>query len=427
MKHLNVPPGQAWPQKNVFSQNGLFGYTVVQALSPVSGRFLMASPDLDAPAWVSCSIAAKSPAGSLWFCVPVFLIFSFAVAGAAPCRAQSQPDEGQGQSQDQTQAQKDQSVAEAARQERARKQAGQKKSKHVYTAEDLKRTQILTREDRAQLEALKNQPASPANTQKPQDTVEGAAVAQDADAASPSGSSANVPLGEVARRLRKQKQSQQLQRSAEFHLPFTDAPVLASPKPPAQPLRPPVAVDPSTAVPPAPRVVVPLRPFVKRSPFERPRVLPAPPIAASPRALVPAPPAPRVLPAPPPARIATPISISGKLTIVTVKPGDSLWKFAASRLGNGRRWQELLALNPGLRDPDFIRAGTQIVLPASVAPPRAPTKYTVRHGDTLWTIAQTHIGHGAFWSCIAHANPDLRDADLIHEGQVLLLPSSCLP
>ena len=78
------------------------------------------------------------------------------------------------------------------------------------------------------------------------------------------------------------------------------------------------------------------------------------------------------------------------------------------------------------RNPDVIEAGTQIVLPASVAPPRATAKYTVRHGDTLWSIAQTQLHHGASWSCIAQANPDLRDVNLLHEGQMLLLPASCL-
>src|SRR5690348_6280670 len=305
----------------------------------------MASSDLDAPARVSCLTAAKSPFGSLCSCVPAFLILSFVLVGAVQCRAQAQQEAPQEQDQ------KSQDVAEAARQERARKETQQKKSKHVYTAEDLKREHILTPEDRAQLEARKSQqPSTPTNAQPSQDAVAGSAIAQDvngsavspdADASASSTNSTNVPLGDVARRLRKEKQSQQLQRSAEFHLPFADAPVLASPKAPAQPLVPPGVTVPPTVVNPAPRVVAPLRPFVKRSPFERPRVLPAPSAApnafsAAPPALTPAPRAPRLLPDPTIARVApSPTKpVSGKLTIVTVQPGDSLWKFAAARLGD---------------------------------------------------------------------------------------------
>jgi nucleoid-associated protein YgaU len=379
--------------------------------------------------------AVKSPSGSRRYCVPALLIFSFAAFGTVPCFAQSRQDQAQDQTQSQKEDQKDQRVAEAARQERARKQSRQKKSKHVYTAEDLKHGHILTPEDRAQLEARKTQPPTvPSNTQPPQDAVAGSAVAQDVsnsaiapevEAAVPSTESAKVPLGDVARRLRKEKQSQQLQRSAEFHLPFADAPVLASPKAPAQPLVPPF-IFPPKVVNPAPRVVAPLRPFVKRSPFERPRVLSAPSVdprtfAAAPPALAPA---PRILPAPPAARIAPSPSISRKYVVVTIKPGDSLWKFAVARLGDGHRWQELLALNPNVRDPNQIQTGAQLVLPASIAP-RTPTKYTVRHGDTLWSIAQTQLHRGTAWTCIANANPDLRDANLLREGQVLLLPTGC--
>jgi nucleoid-associated protein YgaU len=118
-------------------------------------------------------------------------------------------------------------------------------------------------------------------------------------------------------------------------------------------------------------------------------------------------------------------SVSTKLTVVTVKPGDSLWKFAAERLGNGLRWHELVSVNPGLRDPNHIEAGSQLVLPTSVSPLRTATKYTVRHGDTLSGIAQSQLRHATSWSCIAQANPAILDANLILEGQVLLLPASC--
>ncbi|HEX8836857.1 MAG TPA: LysM peptidoglycan-binding domain-containing protein [Candidatus Acidoferrum sp.] len=360
----------------------------------------MASPDLDAPARVSHLSADTSPSGSVRRCVPFILIFSFAFAGARQCRAQEQSQQGQGQSQT---PDRYSSVAEAARQERARKQNQQKKTSHVYTAEDLNRERILTPEDRAEFEARKSQQtAAPAGSPKLEDGVSGPTVAQDAHSASPSANSAEVSLGDIARRSRREKESQQLQRSAEFPLPFSDAPLLASPRPSAQPLLPSVTVAPPPAVVATPRVIAPWRPFVKRSPFERPRVSPAPP--AAPRRSAPR--APRLSPAPDTARLLTPplapvpVSpmISGKPTIVTVKPGDSLWKLAALHLGDGRRWRELLTLNPGLPNPDLLEAGSQIVVPASFAPPPALAKYTVRNGDTLWTIAQAQLGHGTAWA-----------------------------
>ena len=412
----------------------------------------MASSNPGAPVSANLSAGAKPLPGFAGRCVPAMLIFAFTVAGAAPCFSQGQQGQDQKDQTQKEQTQKDQDVAEAARQERAaRRQGQQKKAKHVYTAEDLKREHILTPEDRAAVEARKNEPALP-GAPKPQDALNGSAVARGADGQA---SSPNVPLGDVARRLRKQKESQRLERSAEFHLPFAYEPTLASPKPPAQPLLPPARVlPPSLSEKPLPSLAAPFRPFVKRSPFERPRILPPsvrvvprptvpspspvaphmltpappalnvlPPGPAAPRAMAPGPSAPRVAPA----HVAPSLSVSGKLTIVTVQPGDSLWKFAAARLGDGRRWQELLSLNPELRNPDVIRIGLQIVVPASLAQLHAPAKYTVRSGDTLWSIAESHFGHGASWSCIARANPDLPDANLILPGQLLRLPASCKP
>jgi len=294
-----------------------------------------------------------------------------------------------------------QDVAEAARQERAQKESKQKKSKHVYTEQELKRDQILTPEDRAQVEAKKNQPAPP-SAEKSQEAVDAQSLPGDA------------PLGDVARRFRKQKQSQKLQQSAEFHLPFADAPALASPKPPVMPMRPPVSK-------PAPPHFAPYRPPVKRSPFERPKVFFSAPTLAMPSS----PPAVRVTPSQPAAPIAPPAP--AKLNVVTVKPGDSLWKLAQQNLGKGLRWRDLLAVNPGIVDANHIVAGSQIYLPTAVSSLRTATKFTVRKGDTLSKVAQTQFGHAAFWSCIAQANPVVHDPDLIYEGQLLFLPASCKP
>jgi nucleoid-associated protein YgaU len=299
-----------------------------------------------------------------------------------------------------------QDVADAAKQERARKESQQKKNNHVYTEEDLKRAQILTPEDRAQVEAKKNQQAPPA-AEKPAEGVDAQSL--------PS----NAPLGDVARRLREQKQSQKLQRSAEFHLPFADAPAFASPKPPVQPLLAPSSkpLAPSSKFS-APRFA-PYQPPVKRSPFGRPRVFMAAPslVAPSQPSAVP------LAPAQPLAPVAPVNSARGN--VVTVQRGDSLWKLAEQNLGKGLRWRELLSANTSITDPNHIVAGSQIVLPATSSSRLATKKVTVQTGDTLSQIAQTQLGHASYSSCLLHANPAIRDANLIYPGQVLLLPATC--
>jgi len=349
----------------------------------------MIRTDLEIPALTALSL----PVRRSWFVrglfFPAILIASCSIF-ASQCSAQD--------------------VAKAARQERGQKESKQKKSKHVYTEQDLKRTPILTPEDRAQVEAKKNQTV-PSPTEKSGEAVDAQSLPGDA------------PLGDVARRFRKQKESQKLQRSAEFHLPFVDAPALASPKSPVMPLRPPASN-------PAPPRFVPYQPPVRRSPFERPRVFVAPPTLPLSR-----PPAARIVPlqpvVPAPVAPATPIlrvapSGAAKLNAVIARPGDSLWKIAEQNLGKGTRWQELLSVNPAIRDANQIKAGSQIFLPA-VSSMRTATKITVKKGDTLTSIAHAQFGHASYWSCIAQANPAIRDANLIFEGQVLLVPAACKP
>ncbi len=322
-------------------------------------------------------------------CIPGVLLFSCALLFTTECYAQD--------------------VADAAKQERARKESLQKKSKHVYTEEDLKRAQILTPEDRAQIEARKNQ-AAPDAGEKPEDALDAKSLSPD------------VPLGDVARRFRRLKELQKLQQSAEFHLPLADAPVLASPKP-MQPVRP-HAFKP--AAPAAPHFA-PYRPPVKHSPFARPRIFTAaPPMIAPSR-----PPAARLAPAQPSAPVAPTIAPLNPAkrdvvpTVVTVKRGDSLWKLAQQHLGRGVRWHDLLSSNPDILDPNHIVAGSQIVLPTSISSVRTTTKFTVRPGDTLSQIAQSQLGRASYAACIAHANPSIYDPNLIYAGQVLLLPASC--
>jgi nucleoid-associated protein YgaU len=50
----------------------------------------------------------------------------------------------------------------------------------------------------------------------------------------------------------------------------------------------------------------------------------------------------------------------------SVRAGDSLWRIAARSLGDGERWREIVALNPGL-DPDRLTVGTRLALPSGAS------------------------------------------------------------
>jgi nucleoid-associated protein YgaU len=327
------------------------------------------------------------------------------------------------------QDQQDQSVAEVARQERARKQELQKRVKHVYTEEDLKHPNILTPEHRAQVEAKRNEcvqknNCSPAAPQNPPTSL-------DANSETP-----QIPLGDVARQLRKQKEWQALKpkQSEPFHLPFS-TPALASPilserpaiRPPAQPvLRPktPSNVfrrDPFAAVPVRPRVPADARTNNHAGIRENMPVQPAAPLAMV-HSL-----APRTA--------ANSATIAAQKT-VSVERGDSLWKLAKQNLGRGNRWPELLAVNPRIADPNHIRAGAQLNLPSAVAATpnsarhdrnSAASTIRVQKGDTLWNLAKSHLSRASAWPCLAAANPSIANPNHIYENEELFIPLGCKP
>lgn len=379
------------------------------------------------------------------------LLCSCLLFGAAQCRAQEAQD-----------------AAEAARQERARKEQ-EKQPKHVYTEEDLGRAKILTPDDEARFAAQRRQLlAAPELQQAPLDA---------------STDLPQLPLGDVARRYRDAKLA--IQAPAPFHLPFDEPvfaapvaslPYVAPPRPGFSPVRPSLApAHPHAVIGPSVSNPEPLHrvdPFMRRSasvappsaangsgtPAEQrfrpgarsivgipqPNLVPSTsskisppkfasrtfaPFAAQPTMTPPviAPPAvpqPSVAPTiAPPASTAT--APSSPLRIVTVQPGDSLWKLAKQNLGRGSRWQELLASNPGIVDPEHLTAGTEIIVPAQTTGLKADVKVTVQQGDSLSKLAQVTYGRAAAWRCIAQANPEVSDVNRIYTGQQLLLPFSC--
>jgi nucleoid-associated protein YgaU len=410
------------------------------------------------------------------FAASAILIFTLATFGATISRGQDQQD---------PQSQQEQSVAEAARKERARKEELQKRAKHVYTEEDLKHANILTPEDRAQVEAKRDECAQKNNCSPADAQNSPAALDANSPATGPSPAK-ETSLGEIARQLRKQKELEALKpkQTEPFHLSI-GTPALASPilperpavRPPAQPvLRPKISSpksslnvfrrDPFSGIPARPEIrrevpahapenILPtvrpdfskaVRPiFHAHRPlafppqpkfFFRPalpslHVQPMQPEGPVADLVQPAPTVSTIHRAAPSVVAATAQPVATQHTIC-VKPGDSLWKLAAQNLGRGNRWHELLAVNPSIADPSRIRAGAHLVLPAasssSVAQDggsNAANTIKVRKGDTLWTLAKSNLGRSSAWPCLAAANPSLTNPNRIYIGQSLMLPAAC--
>ncbi|TYL51699.1 LysM peptidoglycan-binding domain-containing protein [Nocardioides sp. BGMRC 2183] len=114
-----------------------------------------------------------------------------------------------------------------------------------------------------------------------------------------------------------------------------------------------------------------------------------------------------------------------------VKRGDSLWRIAEKHLGDGRRYDEIVALNRAILngEPDFLQPGTTLRLPAGSG--TEDSAYVVQPGDTLSEIAQDTLGDADAYPRIADASdqtlqPDgerLLDPDLIKPGWQLTIPN----
>ena len=127
-----------------------------------------------------------------------------------------------------------------------------------------------------------------------------------------------------------------------------------------------------------------------------------------------------------------------------VQPGDTLWQIAQDQLGDGTRFTEITQLNYGITQADghaltaahWLTPGWQLTLPAvpaaaSPATTAGPEQtIVVEPGDTLWQIAQDHLGGGDRYPEIAAASTELQtdgtrlvDPDLIRSGWTLHLPT----
>jgi nucleoid-associated protein YgaU len=129
------------------------------------------------------------------------------------------------------------------------------------------------------------------------------------------------------------------------------------------------------------------------------------------------------------------------LSTIGVERHDTLWGLAERHLGDGGRFGEIVDLNLGVPQSDGrslgpdgrLHPGWRLRLPADAhGPDSAGADHRVRPGETLWEIAQEHLGEGSRYPEVFAANrgerqPDggrLVDPDLIRPGWLLEVPGT---
>jgi len=117
--------------------------------------------------------------------------------------------------------------------------------------------------------------------------------------------------------------------------------------------------------------------------------------------------------------------------IYVVAPGDSLWSIAEKMYGDGRLWTMIAEENEDVvhSTSDLIRVGWSLRIPPqeTVESDKDQGDTTdvvvVEPGESLWSIAEEHLGDGTQWSQIAEANqPLIVDPNLIQPGWRLVIP-----
>lgn len=116
---------------------------------------------------------------------------------------------------------------------------------------------------------------------------------------------------------------------------------------------------------------------------------------------------------------------------VTVRSGDTLWDLAEHHLGDGQKWRDIATANydrtqPGgahLGDDNLLEPGWTLTIPGATTQASVDT-VTVERGDTLWGIADEHLGDGARYDELTRVDHPHADPDLIWPGEHVSLPGS---
>jgi nucleoid-associated protein YgaU len=157
---------------------------------------------------------------------------------------------------------------------------------------------------------------------------------------------------------------------------------------------------------------------------------------------------------PAPAPVPAPGTV--KPRVYRVQKGDSLARIASQMLGSETKVKAILAANPGLKDPNRISIGQELVIPSLAegastegapatnlgalaeasarrsepAAPIAPETgdvaggryHVVQKNEVLGTIAKRYFGTTAAWRTIADANPQI-DPNRMQIGARLVIPA----
>lgn len=111
-------------------------------------------------------------------------------------------------------------------------------------------------------------------------------------------------------------------------------------------------------------------------------------------------------------------------TFYEVKTGDSWWKIAAKKLGNGNRMAELAKFN-GRNTVSILRIGEVIKIPCesqiSNNTRHKYTTYTVKKGDSWHSIASKELGSATRMIELADFN-NKTIKTILHPGNVLKIP-----
>jgi LysM repeat protein len=108
-----------------------------------------------------------------------------------------------------------------------------------------------------------------------------------------------------------------------------------------------------------------------------------------------------------------------------VKPGDTLYGISRTYLGGGQHWRKVTLTNGRpVRDPRRLMPGTRLHVPDGVQHRTTSRTIIVKRGDTLYGLAQRHLGDGAKWRQLwQSARHHIARPEQLPVGFVLQLPA----